>query len=156
MFLHLIVQCKSVNPTIGLHPIVGIWLGLIWQSSAKLYYLALSRAILGYLGLSWDIFVYLGLSWSILVYLGLSRAIYVNYQVQVEAGDCKSLLFETFWLFFPPTGSIDELRILKMEKTFKKKILSEQFWSKTILVQKSFGLRKFRLKVRSMRKYWSD
>ena len=41
----------------------------------------------------WD---YLGLSWT---------------RVQVQAGKSKLLLFETF--FFSPTGSIEELALLK-------------------------------------------
>ena len=34
--------------------------------------------------------------------------------MQVEAREIKSLLFETFWFFFFPTGSIEELALLKI------------------------------------------
>ena len=38
--------------------------------------------------------------------------------MQVEARESKSLLFETFWFFFFffPTGSIEELALLKIVK----------------------------------------
>ena len=85
-------------------------------------YLGVSETIWEYLGLSGTTWDYLGLSGTILDYLGLSGTIW-NYlglswtREQVEAGETKLLVSETFWFFFflRPTGSIEELALLKIK-----------------------------------------
>ena len=62
--------------------------------------------ILNYLGLFWFISDYMGISGTIWDYLGLYGT-----RVQVEAGESKLLLFETF---FSPTESVEELALLKI------------------------------------------
>ena len=58
-------------------------------------YIGLSQAIFGYLWLSRDISGYLWLSLAIYDYLYQESSI----MVQVETGESKLMLFETFWLF---------------------------------------------------------
>ena len=61
------------------------------------------------MGLSGTIRDYQGLSQTISDYLGLSRT-----RVQVEAGESKLLLFETFPLFFSHELFLEELTLLKI------------------------------------------
>jgi len=74
----------------------------------------LSPIISDYTGLSLGISGYLWLSLPISSYLGLSQAIW-GYIYQAGAGESKLWLFETFSLFFFPTGSIEELALLKIK-----------------------------------------
>ena len=91
--------------------------GIIWDyfglSETIADYLGLSRTISDYMGLSGTIWDHLGLSGTIWHYLGLFQT-----RVQVEAGESKLLLFETFSLFFfyyyfLPERFLEELALLK-------------------------------------------
>ena len=80
--------------------------GCLWLSLAISNYLWLSLAISGYLWL------YLAISG----YLGLSRAISGYLRLQVEVGESKLLLFETFSLAFFFSSHerfLEELALLK-------------------------------------------
>ena len=75
-------------------PACWIYLFLPILPNTNIVYI-LSGTIWDYLRLYGTIWEYPGISGTISDYLGQSRT-----RVQVEAGESKLLLFETFWLFF--------------------------------------------------------
>ena len=101
-------QFKTIWDYLGLSVTISNYLRLyrtIWD------YMGLSVTICDYHGLSGTIWDYLGWSWTILDNLRLSQNM-----VQVEAGENKLMLFETFSGFFFSSLErfLKELRLLKI------------------------------------------
>jgi len=122
---------RSILDYLGLSLSILVYLGL---SRTILDYLGLSRSILVYLSLSRTVWDHLGLSGTIRDYMGLSGTIWhylvlsgtiwhylglYGTRVQVEAGESKLLLFETFpfffyfYFYFSLERFLEELALLK-------------------------------------------
>ena len=88
--------------------------------------------MLDYLGASGAIWDFLGLSGTIWNYLGLFRTILQlsRTRVQVEAGESKFLLFETFLLFyfFSLERLLEELALLKIYHNLRGKLFGGTVW----------------------------
>ena len=121
---------RSILDYLGLSLSILVYLGL---SRTILDYLGLSRSILVYLSLSRTVWDHLGLSGTIRDYMGLSGTIWhylvlsgtiwhylglYGTRVQVEAGESKLLLFETFpffyFYYFSLERFLEELALLKI------------------------------------------